>query len=227
MERDRGEQHWRPSPPQKAPAPSSTGSIQGGKRGTKRYPFQHHHTPHVTPLTSHPSLPTPHYPLLTSNPSYYTPHIPSLTSHPSHHTPHITSLTSHPSRHTPHITPLISPLTSHCTVYSYILLQTSMYPHTSHIPPHHLTLPSHITMSPSTHPHLLNPGVLECLNEENHHLNNRNPHLVSSEELLQRHTQGNPVSVNTSSHRVVSTVTQHSMYAHTTCRFGLVSLLRS
>ena len=115
------------------------------------------HTPHITPLTIHSSLPTPHIkPLilhpLTSHLSRHTPHITPLISHPSHPTPHVTPLTSHPSYH---------PLTSHCTVYSYILLQTSMYPHTSHIPPHHLTLPSHITMSPS---HTLIFSTLVSLN---------------------------------------------------------------
>ena len=98
-----------------------------------------------------------------------------------HHTPHVTPLTSHPSRHTPHNT-LYGILLHHPT-------EINVSSHISHSPTLHLTLHSHTTMSPSTNPHLLNPGVLECLNEENHHLNNRSPHLVSSEEVLQRHTR--------------------------------------
>ena len=148
-----------------------------GEKGTKRSPSHpSHHTPHVTPLMSHPSHPTPHITPLTSHPSYHTPHIPPLTS-----TPHITPLMSHPSRHTPHNT-LYGILLHHPT-------EINVSSHISHSPTLHLTLHSHTTMSPSTNPHLLNPGVLECLNEENRHLNNRNPHLVSSEEVLQRHTR--------------------------------------
>ena len=141
---------------------------RGGGKGTKRSPSHPScHTPHVTPLTSHPSC--------------HTPHVTPLISHPSHPTPHVTPLTSHPSCHTPHN-----------TLYGILLHhppEINISSHISHSPTLHLTLHSHTTMSPSTNPHLLNPGVLECLNEENHHLNNRNPHLVSSEEVLQRHTR--------------------------------------
>ena len=108
----------------------------GGEREQK----DHHHTPHVTPLTSHPSRRTLHITPLMSHPSRHTPHIPPLTS-----TPHITPLMSHPSRHTPHVTPL----TTHCTVYSYITPQRSTYPHTSHIPPH---FTSHSTHTPPCPP---------------------------------------------------------------------------
>ena len=145
-------------------------------RGGEREQKDHHHTPHVTPLTSHPSCHTPHVTPFTSHPSCHTPHVTPLTSHPSR-----PPLTSHPSLHTPHNT-LYGILLHHPT-------EINVSSHISHSPTLHLTLHSHTTMSPSTNPHLLNPGVLECLNEENRHLNNRNPHLVSSEEVLQRHTR--------------------------------------
>ena len=164
---------------------------RGGGKGNRKIT--------ITPLTSHPSCHTPHVAPFTSHPSCHNPHVTPLTSHPSR-----PPLTSHPSRHTPHNT-LYGILLHHPT-------EINVSSHISHSPTLHLTLHSHTTMSPSTNPHLLNPGVLECLNEENHHLNNRNPHLVSSEEVLQRHTREPCVSeyLLTQSGRYSDTVHMHT-----------------
>ena len=111
----------------------------GGEREQK----DHHHTPHVTPLTSHPSCHTPHVAPFTSHPSCHTPHVTPLTSHPPR-----PPLTSHPSCHTPHVTPLTSHPSQHTVRY------TLTSPHRDQRILTHLTFPHTSPHTPLTHHHV-------------------------------------------------------------------------